>query len=81
MARKILEAYDITYIFLTEILNVEKQKAQEEAIKMKSVLNDDTLNKLTKYIYKTLGLKELNCNYDINKEECRNCKKKVLKSN
>lgn len=79
MARKILEAYDITYIFLTEILNVEKQKAQEEAIKMKSVLNDDTLNKLTKYIYKTLGLKELNCNYDINKEECRNCKKKVLK--
>lgn len=81
MARKILEAYDITYIFLTEILNVEKQKAQEEAIKMKSVLNDDTLNKLTKYIYKTLGLNELNCNYDINKEECRNCKKKVLKSN
>lgn len=79
MARKILEAYDITYIFLTEILNVEKQKAQEEAIKMKSILNDDTLNKLTKYIYKTLGLKELNCNYDINKEECRNCKKKVLK--
>lgn len=79
MARKILEAYDITYIFLTEILNVEKQKAQEEAIKMKSVLNDDTLNKLTKYIYKTLGLNELNCNYDINKEECRNCKKKVLK--
>lgn len=81
LAKKILEAYDITYIFLTEILKVDKENAKEEAIKIKSVLNDDTLNKLTKYVYKTLGLNELNCNYDINKEECRNCKKKVLKSN
>ena len=79
LAKKIIEAYDITYIFLTEILKVDKEKSEEEAIKIKSVLNDETLNKLTKYVYKILGLNELNCNYDINKEECRNCKKKVLK--
>lgn len=78
LAKKILEAYDIVYVFLTEILEISKEKAEEEAIKMKSVLDDETLNKLTKYVHKTLGLHELNCNYDINKSQCRECKRKVL---
>ena len=78
LAKKILEAYDINYLFLTEILRVENERAEEEAIKMKSILDDETLNKLTKYVYKTLGLNELNCNYDINKSQCRECKRKKL---
>ena len=49
-ARKILEAYDIVYLFLHE-----------------------TLNKLAIYVHETLGLYELNCGYDINKERCINC--------
>lgn len=78
LAKKILEAYDIAYIFLTEILEIPKEKAEDEAVKMRAILDDETLNKLTKYVYKTLGLYELNCNYDINKEKCRKCKRKTL---
>lgn len=78
LAKKILEAYDITYIFLTEVLKVSKEEAEEEAIKMKSMLNDNTLNKLTKYVHKLFGLYNLDCDYDINKEKCRCCKRKVL---
>ncbi len=80
LAKKILEAYDIVYVFLTEILEIPKEDAQEEAIKVKSVLNDKTLNSLTKYVHKILGIYELNCDYDINKEKCRNCNRKVLKT-
>lgn len=80
LAKKILEAYDIVYVFLTEILEIPKEESQEEAIKVKSVLNDKTLNSLTKYVHKILGIYELNCDYDINKEKCRNCNRKVLKT-
>lgn len=73
LAKKLLEAYDIVYLFLTEVLEVEKNEAQEEADKIKSVLTDDTLNKLVKYVHKTLGLSNLDCDYDINKERCRTC--------
>ena len=72
-AKKILEAYDIVYLFLHEILKLEDKKAEEEAIKMKAVLEDETLNKLAIYAHKTLGLYELDCGYDINKERCINC--------
>lgn len=78
-AKKVLEAYDIVYIFLTEILELSKQEAQSEAIKLKSAMSDTALNKLTKYIHKILGVYELNCNYDINEEKCRNCKRKTAK--
>lgn len=80
LAKKILEAYDITYIFLTEILNVPKEEAVPEAVKMKSALGDNTLNLLTKYVHKILGIYDLDCDYDINKEKCRNCTRKFLKS-
>ena len=79
LSKKILEAYDIAYIFLTEILGVQKGEAEEEAIKIKSVLKDNTLNALTKYVHNLLGIYNLDCNYDINKEECRNCRRKVLR--
>ncbi len=32
-------------------------------------MNDNTLNMLTKYVYKILGVYNLNCNYDINEEK------------
>lgn len=78
LAKKILEAYDIVYVFLTEILEVPKEEAKEEAVNVKSVLEDNTLNLLTKYVHKKLGLYELNCDYDINNEKCRNCTRKNL---
>lgn len=78
LAKKVLEAYDIVYVFLTEILEIPKEEAKEEAIRLKAVMNDNTLNILTKYVYKILGVYNLNCNYDINEEKCRCCNRKIL---
>ena len=73
LAKKILETYDIVYIFLKEVLNIEKQEAEREAEKIKQVITDETTNKLAKYVHKVLGLNNLDCDYDINKEKCRSC--------
>ena len=72
-AKKILEAYDIVYLFLTEILQVDDEKAEKEASKIKATLNDETLNKLAIYTHKSLGLHSLECGYDINNEKCLKC--------
>ena len=77
LAKKILEAYDIVYVFLKEVLNLEGEAAKSEAEKIKSSLNDETINKLAKYVHQVLGLSNLNCNYDINKEKCRSCIKRT----
>ncbi len=73
LAKKILEAYDIVYLFLKDVLNLEKDDAKIEAEKIKSTLTDKTINQLAKYVHNKLGLSNLDCNYDINKEKCRNC--------
>ncbi len=72
-ARKILEAYDISYLFLHEILKLDESKSKEEADKMKATLSDETLNKLAVYVHNELGLINLDCGYDINKEKCISC--------
>lgn len=77
LAKKILEAYDIVYIFFKDVLNLDKEKAKSEAEKIKSMLDDDTLNKLARYVHKTLDLNNLDCCYDLNKEKCRSCKKRT----
>lgn len=79
LAKKLLEAYDIVYVFLHEVLNLRKEEAQKEAEKMKSAIEDDTINQLAKYVHKVLDLNELDCNYDVNKERCRSCKRRTGK--
>ena len=79
MAKKIIEAYDIVYLFLKDVLALEKDKASKEAEKIKLVMTDETTNKLAKYVHKVLGIYDLDCDYDINKEKCRNCARKFLK--
>ena len=78
LAKKILEAYDIVYLFLKEVLNLEAEEAQNEDEKIKTSITDETVNKLAKYVHEVLGLSSLNCNYDINKEKCRNCIKRTV---
>ena len=73
LSKKILEANDIVYLFLTEILGENKEKAEEEAKKIKMSMSDYTLNKLAKYIHNELGLYSLDCGYDINNERCIDC--------
>ena len=81
LAKKILEAYDIVYVFLKEVLNLEEEHAKTEAEKIKSIIEDETINKLAKYVHQVLGLSNLNCNYDINKEKCRSCVKRKNRKN
>lgn len=76
LAKKILEAYDIVYLFLKDVLNLEPEKAEKEAEKIKMTITDETINKLAKYVHEVLGLSNLNCNYDINQEKCRSCVKR-----
>jgi len=77
IARKAIEAYDILYLFLTEILELETKKAEEEAEKIKATASDETLNHLAKYVHKVLDLSSLECNYNIDNEKCIKCIKKT----
>ena len=56
-----------------------REQKKNEAEKIKLVTTDETINKLAKYIHNVLGLRELNCNYDINQEKCRSCIKRTSK--
>ena len=78
-AIKIIEAYDIVKLFLTDILNANKENVDEEAKKIKTILSDDTLNKLARYTHKTLGLYSLECGYDIAKTSCIKCARRRIK--
>lgn len=77
LAKKVLEAYDIVYVFLKDVLNLESKQAETEAEKIKSSLDDNTINKLAKYVHSELGLSNLDCDYDINREKCRCCARRV----
>ena len=56
LAKKLLEAYDIVFIFLKEVLGLDEETAKNDAEKMKSSLSDKSLNELAKYVHKELGL-------------------------
>lgn len=73
LAKKILETYDIVFLFLKDVLDLNDEDAKKEAEKIKLAINDNTTNKLAKYVHKVLDLNSLDCNYDINKEKCRSC--------
>ena len=79
LAKKILEAYDIVYVFLKDVLNLSQDEAKIEAERMKLSMQDETINKLAKYVHKVLDLSELNCDYDINNERCRCCVRRTIK--
>ena len=77
LAQKILESYDIVFIFLKDVLGMEAEVAEKEAENMKSSMSDETVNKLARYVHKVLGLRSLNCNYDVSQEKCRVCVKRI----
>ena len=78
LAKKIIEAYDIVYLFLKDVLNLQEKNAKNEAEKIKSAISDDTINSLAKYVHKVLDLNNLDCNYDVNRESCRMCLRRTL---
>lgn len=80
LAKKILEAYDIVFLFLKDVLNLKEEQAKIEAENIKSVIQDETINQLAKYIHKVLDLADLDCNYDVTKEKCRCCARRTNKN-
>lgn len=79
LAKKILEAYDIVYLFLKDVLDLEADDAEKEAEKIKSVITDETINKLAKYVHEKLDLNNLDCDYNINNEKCRSCVRRTAR--
>ena len=79
LSKKIIEAYDIVYVFFKDVLNLEDKIAEVEAEKVKSVLSDNAINSLAKYVHKALDLNDLSCGYDINNERCRECERISLR--
>ena len=78
LAKKIIETYDIVYLFFKEVLNLDEKEAKEEAEKVKLSMKDSTINKLARYVHKVLDLNNLDCNYDVNKEQCRSCLRRKI---
>lgn len=76
LAKKILETYDIVFLFLRDVLGIDSTIAKQDAERIKSSMSDETINKLARYVYQVLGLGNLNCNYDVNEEKCRSCIRK-----
>lgn len=79
LAKKVLETYDIVFLFLKDVLGMESEKAEQEAENMKLSMSDETINSLARYVHHVLGLNSLDCNYDVNQEKCRNCARRVQK--
>lgn len=80
LAKKILEAYDIVYVFLKDVLDLKEEEVKKEAVKIKAAMEDHTINQLAKYVHKVLNLSDLNCDYDIAKERCRTCQRSKIGS-
>ena len=79
-AREILKKQDIVKIFLTDILEVSEEVAEEEAKSMKSAISKETSKKLENYIAQIMNLGDLDCNYDENNPKCQNCVKITIKN-
>ena len=75
LAKEIIKKQDILKTFLTDVLDIEPKKAEEEAKKMKYAISEETTQKLEIYIGKILDLGDLDCGYDETSEKCRNCVK------
>lgn len=72
-ARKILADYDILYILLHDVIGVDSDLSKIEASKIKGVIDEKTLSKISSYIYEVMDLKQLKCNFNIRRESCREC--------
>lgn len=73
LATSALADYDILYILLHDVIGINENDAEGEAIKIKNVISDKTLNKISEYINEEFGLGNLDCNFDIRNESCRMC--------
>ena len=70
-----MKRYDTLKLFLSEVIGIDEEKAQEEAEMMKHNVSENTIKKLEDYINKMLDLNDLDCCYDKKSIKCKNCTK------
>ncbi|MBR3249168.1 MAG: metal-dependent transcriptional regulator [Clostridia bacterium] len=73
LAKSAVKREDILKLFLIQIIDVDNQTAEKEAIAMKHAISEETVSKLENYIIKVLGLDDLKCNFDLGNNQCQNC--------
>ena len=73
VAIRVLADYDILYILLHDVIGMNEETAEIEAVKIKSVISESALETISKYIKDEFGLNNLKCNFDIRNESCRMC--------
>ena len=73
VATRALADYDILYILLHDVIGISEEEAESEAAKIRNVISDKSLNKISEYINEEFGLGNLDCNFDIRNESCRMC--------
>lgn len=79
-AIQVIKKQDILKMFLVEVLDIDQQKAEEEAKAMKYAISETTAKKLDQYITQIMNLGDLDCQYDENNERCKNCIKITAKN-
>lgn len=78
LAKKIINSQTIIKSFLTMVLNVNDDIAEQEASIMRHSVSEDTILKLENYIQGIIDISELKCNYNPESEKCRKCAKGVV---
>ena len=73
LAARALADYDILYILLHDVIGIKESDAESEANKIRNVVSNKTLVKISEYINKEFGLEDISCNFDITNESCRMC--------
>ena len=73
VATRVLADYDILYILLHDVIGINENDAESEAVKIKNVISENTLESISDYINEEFGLNNLKCNFDIRNESCRLC--------
>lgn len=80
IAKNILKRHTILKAFLTEVLDVDKDVAEQEAKTMKHAVSEDTINKLELYIQTIIDVSDLECDYNPESDKCKHCVKVTAKN-
>ncbi len=73
LATDIVRKHNALKAFLIEVLNVEEDKAEEEAKHMKHAISESTLNSLEEYIQTIVDVEKFVCNYNPKNNRCKKC--------
>lgn len=79
-ARSIIKRHNTLKAFLTDVLDVDKEIAENEAKTMKHSVSEDTINKLELYIQSIIDVGDLECGYNPENEKCKSCVKLTAKN-